>query len=431
VLAAAGVPSDRPWLVAVSGGLDSVVLLHLLRFGEDAPALVVAHFDHGMRAESHEDAEWVRGLAEGWGLPVRIGRAPNPPTSEADARTMRYEFLGAAREAAGAGVVLTAHQADDQAETVLFRALRGTGPGGLAGIPQRRGHLFRPLLGFWRSELEAYARKVGLSWRDDPTNASLRYARSALRSRVLPDIERWVAPGARRSLVRLAALAREDEAGWASILPTLLGTLAVQQAELAVSVDRSALAAFHPAVRARILRALARRLGARMDEAATRLAARFAESAASGSMLDLGGGLRLRRELDRMWMGVPAPPPPDRPLEIPDRRPGSGCALLAGRTVEVAWGGPEVLGAVGVATFDTEALRFPLSVRARAPGDRIRLAAGSKKVKKVLLEARIPRTERSRVPLVVDAAGDVLWIPGVTRAAPGDAPRDALTIGVS
>jgi tRNA(Ile)-lysidine synthetase-like protein len=124
------------------------------------------------------------------------------------------------------------------------------------------------------------------------------------------------------------------------------------------------------------------------------------------------------------------PEQPDRPLVIPDAGPGSGEAWLGGRAVPVSWGGPDVAGGLGVATFDPSEIRFPLCVRAREDGDRIHLPGGTKKVKKLLLEARIPRMERSAVPLVVDALGDVLWIPGVARAARASAAGDTLTIGV-
>jgi tRNA(Ile)-lysidine synthase len=432
-LADAPPPAAGPWIVAVSGGLDSVVLLNLLRFAAtDRAHLVVAHFDHRMRSDSREDAEWVSGLAHGWGLEVRVGTAATPPRSEEEAREARYRFLEETRASVGAALVVTAHHADDQAETVLFRILRGTGRAGLVGIPARRGPYFRPLLGFWRAELEAYARRVRLAWREDPTNVSLHHARNALRHSVLPDIERLVAPGARRALVRLAALARDDEAAWQSILPAILAPLDVVEDGTSVSVDRAALGALHPAVRARILRRLARSLGVTLDEAATTLAAEFAGSTSRGFSLDVGGGLTLRRDLDRVWMGVAeqVPERPDRPLVIRDAGPGSGEAWLAGRAVPVSWGGADVANDLDVATFDPSALRFPLCVRAREDGDRIHLPGGTKKVKKVLLEARIPRMERSAVPLVVDALGDVLWIPGVARAARAGSGGDALTIGV-
>src|SRR4051812_7461857 len=176
-LAALGVEPGAHLLAAVSGGADSVVLLHLLRFVAEGMGMTVsaAHFDHAMRPDSGADAQWVAGLCAAWDVPLVVGRADGTLRSEGEARDARYAFLEAARAGAGADWIATAHHADDQAETVLFRVLRGTGVAGLAGIApvDAARRLVRPLLPFRRAELRRYARSHGLRWREDSTNASV------------------------------------------------------------------------------------------------------------------------------------------------------------------------------------------------------------------------------------------------------------------
>ena len=149
------VPPGAHVLAAVSGGADSVVLLHLLRFAGDELGITVsaAHFDHAMRPGSAPDAEWVAGLCAAWGVPLVRRRADRALRSEAEAREARYAFLAGARGRVEADWIATAHHADDQAETVLFRALRGTGVAGLAGIApvDAARRLVRPLLPFRRA----------------------------------------------------------------------------------------------------------------------------------------------------------------------------------------------------------------------------------------------------------------------------------------
>jgi tRNA(Ile)-lysidine synthase len=423
-------PGERV-VVAVSGGLDSCVLLHLLHFeAPDALDLVVAHYDHALRADSSDDALWVRGLCRAWDVPLRTERAERAPVSEESARRARYAFLERVRTEESATFVMVGHHADDQAETVLFRVLRGTGLGGLAAIPRvRPPGVFRPLLDFWRDELEGYARSARLGWREDPSNDELGYARNAVRHELLPLAERLVAPGARRALVRLARLAEENEAAWQTELTRTLGTLGIESHAAQLSFDRSALGRSPPPMRARIVRALGQRAGQTLDEARTRAAVEFCASGRSGTGIDLGGGLVLRRELDRLVLGSRPQRGEDEPLRIGDAGPGSGHALVGGRRVRVSWGGPAADAHEHVTCLEA---RLPLVVRARHQGDRIRLPGGSKKLKKLFLEARIPLEARAYIPVVTDAAGDVVWIPGLARALPrpGAAETDTIKIGI-
>lgn len=408
----------RRILVALSGGLDSVVLLHLLRF-HLSREIIAAHFDHAMRAGSGADAQWVRGLCRAWGVPVEMGRAEDPPPSEAAARDVRYAFLLAAAERVGADAVVTAHHADDQAETVLFRLARGTGLAGLAGIPVRRGILVRPLLAFTRAELVSYAAASHIAWRDDPSNRSLRFARNRIRHRVLAELER-ARPGATRRIARLARAAAAAERAWRGIVDAAVQDVLEREDDSGFVLARERLLAYDPHVRARVIRHLLDRLGSRPDRAGTRSAMTFINSGTSGGAVELTGGVRLEREFDRLNLRAVQPQPqrPDAALVIADTGPGAGTFVAGGQKYVARWApAGQGVRAGRAASFDPSSLRFPLELRAWRPGDRIRLAYGSKKLKRLFLERRIARGRRASVPVLTDSAGAILWAVGVARSS--------------
>lgn len=424
----------RRVLVALSGGLDSVVLLHLLRFGTSR-TIMAAHFDHAMRPGSGADARWVMGLCRAWGVPLQTARAEDPPRSEAAARELRYTFLHAAAERVACDAIVTAHHADDQAETVLFRIARGTGLGGLAGIPAQRGIILRPLLAFTRAELAAYARSSRIGWREDATNRSLRYARNRIRHRVLPELEK-ARPGATRRIARIAQSAAAAERAWRGLVMAAVQDVVEHEDEDGFLLARERLLAYDPHVRARVIRHLLDRLGSRPDRAGTRSAMAFISSGMSGGGVELSGGVRLEREFDRIRLrsARKEPVPPDVALGIADSGPGAGVFVAGGRKYAARWAPAGQIARTGYAArFDPSSLRFPLELRAWQPGDRIRFAYGSKKLKQLFQERRIGRRGRASVPVLIDRDGVVLWAVGVARsmAAPADAADPALDIVVT
>jgi tRNA(Ile)-lysidine synthase len=430
-------------LVAVSGGCDSVTLLHLLRFAAHpgAPRVTAAHFDHAMRDDSAADALWVTGLCRAWEVPLVSARSLVPLRSEDAARRERHAFLRSAAAAVGAGHIATAHHADDQAETVLFRILRGTGLEGLAGIaPTTPTGLVRPLLGFWRAEIESYARRARLRWREDATNRLPHAARNRLRNVYLPALEREVAPGARRNLVRLAGLAREAEAGWAALLDPVERQALLRADDGSVVLARQTFRAYHPALGSRLLRSVLRRFGLSLSGAGTRLALQFITDAPSGRQLQLPGGVSLDLEFDTARISFRSEPLPDAVVVIPaDREAGAGELRVGGRRYRVFWHRAPgatlepAADAVHETAFDRASLRFPLQVRGWIDGDRIRVAAGRRRLKKLFGDRRIPRSERAEIPLLVDAEGAVLWVAGVVQD-PESRPRpeqDALYVRIT
>ncbi|HSW98888.1 MAG TPA: tRNA lysidine(34) synthetase TilS [Candidatus Saccharimonadales bacterium] len=195
------------YVLAVSGGVDSVVLFDILRH-QPGVQLVVAHFDHGIRPDSGADRLLVQRLAWRYGLPFVFARGNlGPDASEATARAARYAFLHQAREEHGADAVVTAHHQDDAIETALLNMLRGTGPRGLSAL-RSTDTVVRPLLHIPKQQLRDYAEAHGLSWREDGTNQDDRYRRNYLRQHVTPRLT----PAKRRKLLRHIAKAhRLDE----------------------------------------------------------------------------------------------------------------------------------------------------------------------------------------------------------------------------
>jgi tRNA(Ile)-lysidine synthase len=450
-----------PLVVAVSGGRDSLVLLHLLRFGRGGEpllpnrGLVAAHVDHRMRPGSGRDAAWLEGMCRAWRVPCVVVRLAPPPTSEAAARAGRYAALAEVTERAGSQAVLVAHHAEDQAETVLFRLLRGTGPRGLAGMPacRRLGGtepgtwLLRPLLGVDGAELAEWARAHALRPREDPTNRDLRIARNRIRHEVLPALESG-APGTRDLLLTLAAEARGREVALERILEEALSrVIRGDPGGPELVVARDPLLAYPDPLLAELVRRVVRRGGGEISRGGVDLALRFLRHAGSGRGVTPASGLRIVRDFDRFRFRL-GPEPTiatevDGPRELGIRfgsEGGEGWVVTRpGSAWRVRWGEGEAGGDAGWrAAFPLDLLRFPLTVRGRRSGDRVRidLRPGAvprrRSLKKLLTERRVSRDAREAVPLLVDAEGLVIWIPGAWRsrgAIPGDGMR-TWTIGV-
>ena len=221
-LGAAGAPEPGDGVaVAVSGGADSLALLHALRAlaGPRGWRLAVVTVDHGMRPGSAADAAFVADHAKAIGLPARVCTLTpgdlarhRPAGPEGAARAARYEALWPAADELGCSWLATGHTLDDQAETVLLQLLRGAGPDGLAAMAVRTGRLLRPLLGVRRAETRSCCAAAGLAWREDPTNAGDGPLRNRVRHHLLPLLEE-LRPGATQTLARTAALAA-DERDW-------------------------------------------------------------------------------------------------------------------------------------------------------------------------------------------------------------------------
>ena len=388
--------------VAFSGGLDSTVLLHRL---SALPAirgrgLRALHVHHGLHDDADAWASHCEAACAALGVPLRVLRVDVARDSglglEAAARTARHQaFAGAL----GAGEVLTlAHHLDDQAETFLMRALRASGPDGLAAMrPWRRfasGWMWRPLLAQPRAALEAWARANGLDWIEDPANADPAHARNLLRHQVLPLLrQRW--PEASAALARSAALCAEAADLMADADAAALDALLEDGVpDAGDRLPIAALAALPAARRARLLRAWTARLGLPPLPAAGVAGL----DAMLGARADGAASFRWAGAQIRAWRGHLHAVPDAPPLPAAWSQPWDGRAPLA-----LSGGGQLLLE--GAEAFDTPLLAHP-----RRGGERMRLPGRrhSHALKHLLQDSGCPPWQRARMPLLSDAEGRLL-----------------------
>ena len=407
-------------LVAVSGGADSVALLHILR--ELAPtfslSLHVLHVDHGLRAESVRDAEFVHALGARLGVPVDVERvAIGPGSVEAAARDARYAALEAWADRLGADRIAVGHSADDQAETVLMRLLDGTGVRGLAGIPPRRGRVIRPLIETRRQALRDALVAAGQDWVEDETNRDPKFLRNRIRHELLPLLAASYTTDVVPSLARAARRAREMVDALDRTATDALERLASAETG-ALTLPRGALATLPPPLAAETLRQAAARLGSRapLRAWAHRGLQRVLAPVPPRRPFRLGG-VTVEVSGDRVRVGAGPPPSlTSRTLIVPGRLdlPEIGRTLEARILPATGYTAPRTADCVA---FDAACVPRAILVRPRRAGDRFEaFGGGERRVKSFLIDARVPRWERARVP-VLEVDGHILWIAGLRRGA--------------
>ena len=417
-------------LVAVSGGADSVALLHVLLTlaAELSLRLHVLHVDHGLRPDSARDAAFVRQLAARLGVPAEVARVTVPAggSVEAAARAERYAALDARARAVGARRIAVGHTADDQAETVLMRMLAGAGVRGLAGIPPVRGRIIRPLIDTRRTELVAALEAAGLPWIEDPSNRDPKFLRNRIRHELLPLLSGSYRPDVVGTLDRIARLCRDTVGAIERVALRELDRLAVA-GEGAIVLPHAALGELPAQVAAEVLRQAAARLGSRapLRAWAHRGLARVLASPPPRRAFRLGGVV-VEVSSGRVRLAARETPAlPTRELVVPGRveLPEIGRVLQA-RVADAS--GYDVARVRQRVSFDAAALPSRLTVRARRAGDRFVPfgARGERRLKSFLIDEKIPRWERARLP-IVEADGRILWVAGVRRS--GQAPVTADT----
>ena len=400
-------------LVAVSGGPDSVVLLHLLHQTRKLHGLelVVAHFDHGIHPDSRLVAAGVRELAAQFGLSTEVGEGRlGAAAGETAARSARWAWLEQTRIRLGAELILTAHHADDQVETVLMRVLRGSGPAGLAGMAARGSLVVRPLLTFRRSELLAYLQSEGLDAWTDPANGDPRHLRAWLRTELLPNLRARLTE-VDGALLRLGRQAARDRGAWGAVLELLPG-LDFRLEDDGFSVAAGVLSGYDSALAESVLVAAGRQAGCRLGRRAAARVLGLGARGVSGTSVPITEGWSAEMAFGRLLISRRA-------------AAQTGTAwTLQGPAGEGRWGrwrlrwsrepAPAAQRRDGLVAWFVPG---PLEVRQWRPGERIRPLGGTGRrlLVRCFQDARVPRSRRGEWPVLAGPDG-VLWLPGVSRS---------------
>lgn len=430
-------PGERP-LVAVSGGLDSITTLYVIY--DLCPLLkipmpVVAHVNHKLRgAESDRDQEFVQKIAEGLGLEfatksfnIRDLAKDEKRSIQETARKYRLKFLEDSAKKFGCSKIVTGHNADDLAETVLMWITRGSGLKGASGILPKRGNFIRPLLCCSRREIAYFAEKRGLIHVEDSSNSKLDYVRNVIRKEVLPLIETKCYTSARKNLVRFATLAKNDlhylEKVAEEKLVDLAGPLGDNK-ELSVDVDM--LSALHPSIRSRVLRNMIRHVAGTLDNVSQLHIEKMMElceqKEGGRRRLSIPGGYEAIKTYYRLLI---------RPVLKVDntaqKKDGEFVLNYPGTTtidelglrldINILAGGTAIekyhFDDPYITFINADKVNLPLKVRLPKQGDTFIPfgSTGTKKLSDFFIDNKIPSDERWSIPILTDEK-DIVWIIG-------------------
>lgn len=438
------IPPGSRVLVGYSGGADSTCLVHLLHsLGIE---LVAAHLHHGQRPEADREAKLCQAFCEELEVPFVGGRADVPRMSkelriglEEAGREARYGFFQQAAFQTGCALIATAHTRSDNIETILLNIARGSGLTGLAGVPEKRDNIVRPLLIFSRDETRAYCTELGFWFHDDPANEDLTFSRARVRHRIVPEL-RAINPAAEDAISRLASVAGEEDRFLNSMAAAALeqaevsfnGELKFLSEDVEAILDRETLAGLPPALFKRAIRLVAGVLGASLSSEQTDLVMKGVADEKKGSVTAEGGQVVVEwdeRVIHARQMG------PTIPFRSSLALPGETSSDEFGWNLsayEKAYSGEPPKRASLETEIDSEKVKGPLHFRALKPGDTMSPLgfAGTRKLSDMCSEAKLTIAARARLPIICDMVGPA-WAPGVcldSRVAPGKETRRVLAL---
>ncbi len=418
-------------VVGVSGGVDSMVLLHLLNACREAfdLSLIVAHVNHGLRpAESEEEAELVQKEAARLGLPFEYARLDVKEFQKTGglspqdaARRLRFHFFFDILQKHQAQKIALGHHADDQVETVLLRLIRGAGLQGLKGmLPIRAGKVIRPLLDVWEEEIRSFAAEKKIPFLSDSSNLKKDYLRNRIRLSLIPFMEREYQPNIKEILLRSSAILRGEndylekgaEAAYRNVAREEKNTL---------SFKFSDYQSLHQAIQWRVIRMMLEKI---YDQGLTeegewsdvhRVYQKLHQSSPS-FLLELSPGAWIEKRYDTVLLRK-GKMKPFLPFDVELISPGRTFIQEMGKEVVIEEADrvrfENYRGSMNTALMDQRSLQFPLRMRNFRPGDRFHPlgAKGTQKLKEFFIDHKIPRFERSKVPLLVSGEM-IVWVVG-------------------
>ena len=402
------IASGESIVVGVSGGADSVLLLHALASLRESMKIdiLAVHVHHGIRgAEADRDAEFVREQCDGLEVPCRVIRADVPSialqekmTVEEAGRTVRYGFFFEEMERVGAHKLAVAHHRDDSAETILFNLVRGSGIKGLCGIAPIQGKIIRPLIDLRRTEIEETLSEAGLCWREDSTNQEVVYSRNRIRHELIPYLEREFNSDAVDHLTKMAGILRDIDDHMEAEAERWIETYAKPG-----SLPVEPLKAADRALQGYLIRKRLGELGGLKDITSEHVEMiRSLLGKTGGKTICLPGGRSVRREYDQLFFFTVNEDKETGmiPVEL------SVCEISPEKVEKIA-------SDPYTKCFDYDKIKVKLCLRTRKTGDSLVVFADgrSQSVKEYMINAKIPAGQRDRIPLLV-SGDEVVWIVG-------------------
>jgi tRNA(Ile)-lysidine synthase len=416
-------------VVAVSGGPDSVALCHLLhRLRRSLKVeLVVAHVHHGLRgAEADQDALFVQNLSQQLGLPVVEQRLEvhswqkeHGGSLQMAARALRYQCLHQVMAEKGANKLALGHNADDQAEEILLRILRGAGQRGLSGMdPCNHKGIIRPLLGCHRQEIMAYLEHHGLDFQQDSSNLKPWCQRNLLRLELLPQLQQAFNSNLSATLLRTSKIIREEEDFWESHLASWLTEHSVNHGDDGIRLPIRPLLETHPAMQKRLLRRVVQQVKGDLRGFGfhhTEILLKLCRSPAANSQIDLPGEVRAEKSYDWVTVTVRPEMADDFTFRISDYGLHVFPPLNHSMAVELLDTDMpiEFSHDPNEAIMDPDRVSFPLTLRSCRPGDRFRPLGlgGGKKLKDFFIDSKVPKSQRRQIPILC-SKDHIVWIVG-------------------